>query len=57
MVGVLRFLHRKTDQIITGRVDIGRFGRIQSAGQVARKDRAVVGLVTQLDADFGCRRD
>ena len=52
VVGVLRLLHRKTDQIITGKVDIGGRGRFQFSRQVARKDRAVHRLVAQLDANF-----
>ena len=53
MVGVLRLLHRKPDQIITGKVDIGGRGRVQFAGQVAREDRPVHRLVAQLDANLG----
>ncbi len=53
MVAVLRFLHRKTDQIVTRKVDVGGHGRVQEPGQIARKDRPVPRLVTQLDADFG----
>jgi hypothetical protein len=52
MVGVLRFLHGKTDQIITRKVDVGGRGRVQGPGQIAREDRPVHGLVTQLDANF-----
>jgi len=53
MVGVLRFLHRKTNQIIPRKVDVGGRGRIQLSRQIVRKDRPVRRLVTQLDADFG----
>ena len=53
MIGVLRFLHGKTHQIITGEIDVGGRGRIQGARQIARQDRAVHRLVTQLDANFG----
>jgi hypothetical protein len=53
MVGVLRFLHRKTDQIIAGGIDVGGFDRVQDARQVTREDRPVGRLVAQLDANFG----
>jgi len=53
MVGVLRFLHGKTHQIITGHVDICGRGRVQGPRQVARKYSPVHRLVTQLDANFG----
>jgi len=53
MVGVLRLLHGKGNQIITGHVDISGRDRLQGAGQVARQDRTVHRLVTQLDANFG----
>ena len=53
MVGVLRLLHRKADQIVTGEVDVAGRDRVQLPRQVARKDRPVHRLVTQLDADFG----
>ena len=53
VVGVLRLLHRKADQIVTREIDILRRGRGQFAGQIARKDRAVHRLVAQLDAHFG----
>ena len=53
MVGVLRFLHGKTNQIVTGKIDVRGRGRVQFPGQAARKDRPVDRLVTQLDANFG----
>ena len=53
MVGVLRFLHRKTDQLITRKVDVGGRDGVQLSRQFVRKDRPVRRLVTQLDADFG----
>ena len=53
VVGVLRFLHRKANQIITGRIDVGGLDRVQDARQVAREDRPVGRLVAQLDANFG----
>jgi hypothetical protein len=53
MVGVLRLLHRKADQIVAGKVDLGGRGRVQFAGQIAREDRAVHRLVAQLDANLG----
>ena len=53
VVGVLRLLHRQTDQIVTGKVDIPGRARVQFPGQVAREDRPVRGLVPQLDANFG----
>ena len=53
MVGVLRLLHRKADQIVTRQVDVGGRGRIQFARQIAREDRPVRRLVAQLDANFG----
>ena len=53
MVGVLRLLHGKTDQIVTRKVDVGGRGRVQRPGQIAREDRPVHRLVTQLDANFG----
>ena len=53
VVGVLRLLHRKADQIVAGEVDLGGRGRVQLAGQIAREDRAVHRLVAQLDAHFG----
>ncbi len=53
MVGVLRLLHRKTDQVIAGYFDVGRRDRVKRPGQVAREDRAVRRLVAQLDANFG----
>ena len=53
MVGVLRFLHRKTNQIIAGRIDVGGLDRVQDPRQVAREDRPVGRLVAQLDANFG----
>ena len=53
MVGVLRLLHRKTHQIVAGKVDLGGRRRVQLAGQIAREDRAVHRLVAQLDANFG----
>ena len=53
VVGVLRLLHRKTDQIVTGNVDVPGRDRVQFPGQVAREDRPVHRLVAQLDANFG----
>jgi len=53
MVGVLRFLHGKTNQIITGKLDVCGRGRVQGPRQIARQDCAVRGLVTQLHAYFG----
>jgi len=53
VVGVLRLLHGKTDQIITRDVDVIRRGRIQLSRQVAREDSPMARLVAQLDADFG----
>ena len=52
MVGVLRFLHGKSNQIITGKVDVWGRGRVHLARQVAREDRTMSRLVTQLDANF-----
>jgi hypothetical protein len=49
----LRLLHRKAHQIVTGKVDLGGRGRVQFARQIAREDRAVHGLVAQLDANLG----
>ena len=53
MVGILRFLHRKTNQIITRKLDLRGWCRIQGPRQIAGKDRPVRRLVTQLDANFG----
>ncbi len=53
VVGVLRLLHRKADQIVTGDVDVTRRRRIQLSRQVAREDRPVGRFVAQLDAHFG----
>ena len=53
MVGVLRLLHRKADQIVAGKVNLGGRGGVQFAGQIAREDRAVHRLVAQLDANLG----
>ena len=53
VVGVLRFLHGKTDQVVTGNVDVRRRGRVQGPRQIARQDRPVHRFVTQLDANFG----
>ena len=53
MVGVLWFLHRKTNQVIAGRIDAGGLDRVQDPRQVAREDRPVGRLVAQLDANFG----
>jgi len=53
VVGVLRLLHGESDQIITGKVDVLRRGRVQGPRQVAREDRAVRRLVAQLDANLG----
>ena len=52
MVGVLRLLHRKTDQIITGEVDFGGVVASSLPGS-SRENRAVHRLVAQLDANFG----
>ncbi len=53
VIGVLRLLHCQANQIVAGDVDVLRRNRVELAGQVAREDRAVHGLVTQLDANFG----
>lgn len=53
MVGVLRLLHRKADHVVTRQVHIGRRHGVELAGQVAREDGAVNGLVTQLDSHLG----
>jgi hypothetical protein len=53
MVGVLWFLHCKSDQIITGNIDIGGCCRVQLAGQIAREDRPVHRLIAQFDTNFG----
>jgi hypothetical protein len=53
MVGVLRLLHRKPNQIVAGDIDVGGHDRIQFPGQVARKNRAVHRLVAQFDANLG----
>ncbi len=53
MVGVLRLLHRKADQIVARKVDLGGRGRVQLARQIAREDRTMHRLVAQLDANFG----
>ena len=53
MVGVLRFLHGKTDQIVAGKVDLRGRDRVQLAGQIARENRPVHRLVAQLDANLG----
>ncbi len=53
VVGVLRLLHRQTNQIVTRDVDVLRRDRVELAGKIAREDGAVHRLVAQLDADFG----
>ena len=53
VVGVLRLLHRKADQIVTGNIDVLRRDRVQFARQIAREDRPMRRLVAQLDANFG----
>jgi hypothetical protein len=49
----LRFLHRKANQIVAGRDDIGGLDRVEDSGQAAREDRPVGRLVAQLDTNFG----
>src|SRR5260370_769806 len=44
--------HGKSNQIITGKVDVLGRGRVQCPRQVAREDRPVHRLVTQFDANF-----
>lgn len=53
MVGVLRLLHGKANQVITGNVDVGGRGRIQGPWEVARDNRPVHRLITQFDTNFG----
>jgi hypothetical protein len=53
VIGVLRLLHRKANQVVAGNVDIGGRDGVQFAGQITRRDRPVLGLLAQLDADFG----
>jgi len=52
MVGVLRLLHGKTHEIVTRKFNVSWRCGVQSSGQIARKDRPVRRLITQLDADF-----
>jgi hypothetical protein len=53
MVGVLRLLHRKANQIVTRDIDFTGRDRVQRPRQVAREDCPVHRLVTKLDANFG----
>ena len=53
MVGILRLLHGKTNQIVTGDVNGIRRDRVQGPGQIAREYPPVYRFITQLDANFG----
>ena len=54
---ILRLLHGENHEIVALGIDGFRHLRIQTAGQILREERAMLGLVLQLQPDLGALLD